>query len=226
LRFSGGGGPVAAHGVVGGLHTAPALIEALTPQEGLQYALTPLGAQALLGVPAVELSGYAVDLVDVVGSRANRLLAELHDAPEWSERFRLVDDTLLERLGGDDVAIPPEVAEAWRMIFASDGRIRVGTLATHVGWGRRHLSERFRIATGVTPKQAARIARFESVRAVLTDPRRPSLAEIAVRCGYADQAHLAREWRALAGCSIGTWLREELPFIQDHSLADAAESLA
>ncbi|MPY78620.1 MAG: helix-turn-helix domain-containing protein [Actinophytocola sp.] len=226
LRIRGLGSPVAAHGIVGGLHTAPALIDASVPQEGLQYALTPLGAHALLGMPAAELSGHAVDLVDVVGPRAVRLLDQLHDTHSWPARFRLIDDALLERLGSIDVTIPAEVTEAWRVLFASHGTMRVGAVATHVGWGRRHLSERFRAATGLTPKQAARIARFESVRALLTGPRWSSLADVAVRCGYADQAHLAREWRALAGCSIGTWLREELPFVQDGDLAERAESPA
>ncbi|MDP9429928.1 MAG: helix-turn-helix transcriptional regulator [Actinomycetota bacterium] len=94
-------------------------------------------------------------------------------------------------------------------------RCRIEDVAAHVGWSRRHLTERFRLATGLTPKRAARIARFEAARRMLVDPRRPPLAEIAARCRYADQPHLAREWRALAGCSVGTWLRKELPFVQD-----------
>jgi AraC-like DNA-binding protein len=53
------------------------------------------------------------------------------------------------------------------------------------------------------------------VRGALLSPRRPPLADVAADCGYADQQHLAREWRALAGCSISTWLDEELPFVQD-----------
>lgn len=91
----------------------------------------------------------------------------------------------------------------------------VATVAERVGWGRRHLSERFRRATGLTPKEAARVARFEAALRMLTAARRPRLVDIAVACGYADQPHLAREWRTLAGCSVGTWLRDELPFVQD-----------
>jgi AraC-like DNA-binding protein len=44
------------------------------------------------------------------------------------------------------------------------------------------------------------------------------LAELAVGCGYYDQAHLTNEWRALAGCSPGTWIAEELPFLQDQDV--------
>jgi len=226
LRVSGTGPAVAAHAVLGGLHTRPALIDATRPQEGLQYALTPLAAGALLGLPAAELAERTADLADVLGRAADRLVDDLAAAPGWAERFTRLDAALLDRLCGDVAPVPPEVREAWGVLHRSAGRCRVEDLAAHVGWSRRHLSEQFRLATGVPPKQAARIARFEATRRLLLDPRRPPLAEVAVRCGYADQPHLAREWRALAGCSVGTWLREELPFVQDSAPAEEASSPA
>jgi AraC-like DNA-binding protein len=36
------------------------------------------------------------------------------------------------------------------------------------------------------------------------------LADLAADCGYFDQAHLAREFRALAGCPPSQWLAEEV----------------
>jgi AraC-like DNA-binding protein len=226
LRVSGTGPAVAAHAVVGGLHTRAALIDATRPQDGVQYSLTPLAATALLGLPAAELAERTVDLADVLGPAADRLVDDLAAAPGWAERFARLDAALTDRLSGRVAPVPPEVREAWRIVHGSAGRCRVEDLAAHVGWSRRHLSERFRLATGLTPKQAARIARFEATRRLLTDPRRPPLAEVAVRCGYADQPHLAREWRALAGCSVGTWLREELPFVQDSAPVEGARSPA
>ena len=95
LRVAGMGPEVAAHAVVGGLHTRPALIDASRPQEGLQYGLTPLGAGALLGVSAAELSEHTFDLVDVLGPWADRLVARLHDTATWPERFRLVDAAMI-----------------------------------------------------------------------------------------------------------------------------------
>jgi hypothetical protein len=87
LRVSGTGPAVAAHAVLGGLHTRPALIDATRPQEGLQYALTPLAAGALLGLPAAELAERTVDLADVLGRAADRLVDDLAAAPGWAERF-------------------------------------------------------------------------------------------------------------------------------------------
>lgn len=222
------GGSVSAHGIVGGLHTAPALIDASRPQEGVQYGLTPLGTRALLGVPAGELRGSVVDLADVLGRSARRLVDRLRATADWSERFRLLDDALLERLAlsrRPEVVVQAEVAEAWRMILATHGTVPVASVAAHVGWGRRHLGERFRAATGLTPKEAARVARFERAHGLLRARAAP-LAELAVGCGYADQPHLAREWRALSGVSITTWMREELPFLQDADPSLRADSLA
>lgn len=223
LRVSGLASSVTSHGVVGGLHTAPALIDASRPQEGLQYALSPLAAGALLGVPAGAIGGLVVDLGDILGTAAEQLVDSVASTDDWGERFRLVDSALLRRLG-DAPRVDAALDEAWRLVFASDGRMPVAHIADRVGYSRRHLSERFRVITGVTPKQAVRIARFEAARALLLGGQRPTLAGVASACGYADQPHLAREWKALAGCSVGTWLREELPFVQDLDTPDLATS--
>ena len=227
LRVTSPAGTVASHAVLGGLHVGPALIDASLPQEGVQYAVTPLGAAAVLGLPAGELSGRTVALADVLGTEADALVERVAATSDWAERFRLVDAALLRRLArARTPAVPPQVAEAWRLLHASAGRVQVASVAASVGWSRRHLGEQFRHATGLTPKQAARIARFDAARDHLLLPDRRPLAELALACGYADQPHLAREFRAMAGCSIGTWLREELPFVQDAAMAAAADSPA
>lgn len=225
LRVSAPAGEVAAHGVVGGLHTSPALIDASRPQQGLQYALAPLSAAALLGLPVGDLADTVVELDVVFGSAAGQLVEQVAASVSWEERFRLVDAALIQRLAPRR-RVPDEIAEAWRLTFSANGRLPVAAVAQHVGWSRRHLSEHFRRATGVTPKQAARIARFEAAHELLVRPGPPSLARIAAESGYADQSHLAREWRALTGCSVTTWLRDELPFVQDAPAADPPSSAA
>lgn len=56
---------------------------------------------------------------------------------------------------------------------------------------------------------AGRVLRFEASQDLLRAPTPPSLAEVAAVCGYADQAHLTREWRVLAGTTPGSWLTED-----------------
>lgn len=200
-------------GLVGGLHTSAVLIRQDRVQEGLQLELDPLGVRTLFGVTAAELSGEVADLAEFgLGSLPDRL----RELP-WRERFALLDDVLAAR-AVEPVVPPPELGEAWRRMRGADGRVRVTDLAGEVGWSRRHLGERFRAELGLAPKQAARVLRFERAGRLLRGGRR-DLASVAADCGFYDQAHLSNEWRALAGCTPGRWIAEELPFLQDEEVA-------
>lgn len=181
--------------LVAGLHTHPSLIHTHGVQRGIQIGLTPLGARALLRTPASALAGAIVD-GDDEARLPTSLQRRLQDAT-WPRRFELLEEFLLGRL--TPAALRPELAEAWRRVRASGGAVRVDGLAAHLGWSRRHLLTQFRAEFGITPKQASRLARFERARALL-DAGVP-LADAAHRCGYADQPHLHREWRALTGVS-------------------------
>lgn len=183
---------------VAGLHTRPALIRTHGHQHGIQLALTPYGARALFGVPAGALASEVV-AYEELGRGASAELTALAAAPGWPDRFaalaRVLGTQVARNGGGEPPA--PEVAEAWRLLQRTDGRIRIAEVADRLGWGRRRLTARFTAEYGIGPKQAARLFRFD--RSVQLLRRGTTLAETADRCGYADQAHLSREWTDLAG---------------------------
>ena len=79
------------------------------------------------------------------------------------------------------------------------------------------MADRFRAELGVTPKTAARIFRFERACGLLSHLRQP-LADVAAACGYADQAHMTRDWSAFTGASPKAWIGNELPFLQSYEL--------
>ncbi|MFF2046022.1 helix-turn-helix domain-containing protein [Kitasatospora sp. NPDC058170] len=197
--------------LLGGLHTAPALITHDGRQSGVQVAVHPLAARALFGVPAGELAGIDLPAGDVLGPVGERLQDALRSAAGWPERFAALDGALL-RAARPSGRVPAEVLWAWQALRRSGGALPVAELARETGWSTRHLQERFRRETGLTPKAAARVIRFDRARHLLAGPLPPPrLAELAVRCGYFDQAHLAREFRALAGCAPTAWLAAEGP---------------
>ncbi|MGH3912604.1 MAG: helix-turn-helix domain-containing protein [Pseudonocardiaceae bacterium] len=206
--------------LAGGLHAGPALVRHDGHQHGIQLRLTPLGCRVLFGLPAGELASTVVDLGALLGPVAGELVERLRSASTWADRF-LELDGVLARVAGQLDAPAPELGWAWRRLAASHGRVRVATLAEEIGWSRRHFGERFRREFGLAPKVAGRVMRFEVAKHLLRVLQRPSLAEVAARSGYADQAHLTREWRELAGCTPSTWLAEELPSVQDSAGTEA-----
>ncbi|GAA4873752.1 AraC family transcriptional regulator [Actinomycetospora straminea] len=209
---------------IGGLHTTPETIVHDGRQSGVHVVLDPLAARALLGRPAAELAGVTVDGDEVLGALARELHERVGEADDWGGRFAAIDDVLGRALGdgpglGATTPVAPEVRRAWRRTVGSGGRVPVRALADEVGWSERHLGQRFRAELGVAPKVAGRMARFDRARRRLAARalagQALGLADIAADGGYADQAHLTREFGALAGCSPTRWLAEEIGNVQD-----------
>lgn len=225
LRVSWAGRPETLHAAfasLSGLHTEPAAIHHGGSQRGVQLALTLEGARVFLGRPAADLSGALTDLDEAVVPPSLRELPDrLHALASWSARVALVDRALAGlAAGGGDPAPQAEVAHALALLTSG---ARVADVAEEVGYSRRRLGTLVRAECGLAPKAFQRVARLQAARQALG--RRP-LAEVAAACGYADQAHLTREWTALAGCTPTTWLREEFPFVQDLRDDGGADSQA
>ena len=156
------------------------------------------------------LANRVVALDDLLGRDADRLLEGLHDAPGWTERFALLDAALARRL---DDARPPSagVAWAWERLSESHGTVPIGALAGEVGWSRATWARRFCRQVGVPPKLLARILRFDRVVARLLHAERGRWAEVAYDCGYYDQAHLNRDFRAFAGSTPSAFVAARMP---------------
>lgn len=164
---------------------------------GVQLDLTPVGAVRLLGRPLADLHDRCVPLADV-DPELGRLAERVAAAPDWPARFDLVEAALLRRLADGPDHVRPELAWAFGALVRSGGRAPVAGLAARLGWSRRHLTGRFTRIFGVPPKRMARLVRFERA-AALVAARGVDLATLAADTGYSDQAHLAREVRALSG---------------------------
>ncbi|WP_227980274.1 helix-turn-helix domain-containing protein [Nocardia spumae] len=203
--------------LAGGLTLRPTLIAHDGNQYGIQLAMTPLGARALFGIPAGELGSWIVDLADLLGPEARRLRERIAAAPDWPARFTILDAVFTARAAGTDrprLGMDANLGQAWRLLTDPARRLAVAGVAQEIGWSRRYLAARFTAEFGITPKDAARLTRFETSHRLL---RRPGagIAEVAAATGYYDQAHMAREWRELAGSSPSAWrAREVFPFVQ------------
>ena len=194
---------------IAGLDDRPEVVATGGRHTELDLKLTAVGAHVLCGMPLHGLTGQIVPLDEVFGRGARTLAEQLSEASDWDRRFDLLERLLLGRL--EAAAYPdPFVVEAVSRLRASEGRLRIGRLAADLRVSRRHLTTRFRAQIGLPPKTFARLLRFEAVRRLIAE-QPESWADVAARCGYADQAHLNREFRELGGTTPGGFLARQLP---------------
>jgi AraC-like DNA-binding protein len=151
---------------------------------------------AVFGVPADELRDRRVPLDALWGRDAVRLTEQLGASPTAAALAAIAVDRLA-RGGGVD-PLGPRVAA----LLAAGATITA--TAAEVGLGPRALHRRSRALFGYGPKTLARILRLH--RALALARLGVGLAEVAARAGYADQAHLTRDVRDLAGVPPTTLL--------------------
>ncbi|MFE5711264.1 helix-turn-helix domain-containing protein [Streptomyces sp. NPDC056501] len=159
---------------------------------GIRFA--PGEAPAILGVPARELRDRRVALGALWGeAEARRLGERIAEAADPA--------AALEALALRTAAGAPAPDPLLRAVVARlDAGRPVAETADAVGLAARQLHRRSLEAFGYGPKTLARILRLQRALALV----RAGLpyAEAALRAGCADQAHLARETRALAGTTL------------------------
>jgi AraC-like DNA-binding protein len=172
--------------VVGAM-TRPLLVEGGAPARVVAVRFRPGGAVRFLREDAGALTDRQVEAEELGLGWANALANR-------DLTVGALEHALLERLPG-----PPEplVAHAVGLLFAETPP-SIDQLARRIGWSRQHLGRAFRAHVGLSPKQLGRVARLQRTLARLQGGT-PALAQEAAALGYFDQAHMNREFHALAG---------------------------
>ncbi|MBB4639250.1 AraC family transcriptional regulator [Longimicrobium terrae] len=172
----------------------------------LAVRFRPGGASAFLRVPLGEVTDHAVD-VDALGERWGAPASRIHAADSAEERMALLEQELLLRLRhAEDV--DGTAAHVWSRLEQTAGALTVRQMAGEMGFGERRLQRLFHDRVGLSPKEAARVARFRTALAHMRrTPNRP-LGRIALDSGYYDQPHFNREFARMAGVAPAAWMRE------------------
>ena len=180
-------------------------------QEGMVVELTLPGARRLLGRPLNELGDRMISLADLLGRRADEILGRIVEAPSPAARLALLEAAIEARIAGASDRGTRDLEWAWNLQHARGGRMPVSELANTIGCSRKHLAVRFDREFGLSPKLLARIMRFDRAIRIVRFGEVASWSDLASQCGYADQAHMAREFVAFAGDPPTSLLRRRLP---------------
>ena len=167
-----------------GTMTRPLVIPPAGPSHAFGVRFRPGRAAAFLKLPIAELTDARVPLRDIWRS--------------WDGQIDIgaLETELLKRLDPDrDRRVDAAVAT----IVATAGNARIDELAQSIGISRQHLARQFQHHVGLSPKAFARVMRFRRLIDTLGDRADIDWADAAAEHGYADQSHLIREFRELAG---------------------------
>ncbi|GAA5067963.1 helix-turn-helix domain-containing protein [Lysobacter panacisoli] len=195
------------------------------PTASVGVMLRAGAARALLGCDADVLAGRHVALCDIWSAgEVERLQERLSEAADASARIDVLQSALLARLRPIH-AMHPAIAQALQSLGEGEA---VRTAVAVSGCSHRHFIARFRAATGLAPKEYARVRRLR--RALRGLSQGHALGDVALDAGYADQAHLQREFRAMCGMTPREYRRAgaraqvhvaAVNFVQDRSGAPA-----
>jgi AraC-like DNA-binding protein len=161
--------------------------------------LRPAASRTLLGFSLQEVSGRFVDL-ELIFPSVSRLRERLAEASCDGERIRALEDWLIAR------ACPAprrHVEVVVGTIVESGGRVSIDALVARAGTSLRQLERQFREDVGLSPKTFSRIVRLQSALRRVRQGR--ALTDVALACGFYDQAHMTRDFRELASMSPGAW---------------------
>ncbi|WP_320669839.1 helix-turn-helix domain-containing protein [Patulibacter defluvii] len=189
--------------LVAGPDTGPSPV-APSAEVAVGLRFRPGAGPTVLGESALALRDRRVPVADLWGRAGRELQQRTAEAADVEARLALLVDAVRGRLaagaGPADPAGDPLVAAAVSAI--GDGGSAIGELAARLAISERQLRRRFHDHVGYGPKTLDRVLRLQRfLEAVAADdPAAPAtLAALAAEAGYADQAHLARETRALTG---------------------------
>ena len=161
--------------------------------------LRPSAVKAVIGCNASNVTSRVLDLVDLLPT-ARSVVEQLPEARDDRARISILE-AWLARI----VHLQPrrEIEQAVEMILGSGGAGQLATVASQAGVSLRHLERRFADEVGLPPKAFARIVRLQRALRQIRDGA--SLGEVALACGYFDQAHMTRDFSRLAEMSPHAW---------------------
>lgn len=154
-------------------------------------------SQAFLPLPGPDTLDQSIALSDIWGADARRLTEQILEAQSPRQCIGLIEARL---------ANPSDVTLVQRLcssIVQAAGQVRVDDLAFQAGLSSRQLRRLFIEQLGLSPKHFCRVIRFRNSLSRLSERGHADWVQMALDCGYYDQAHFINEFREFSGYTPG-----------------------
>ena len=159
----------------------------------------PGGLGAFIDGSAADFTGRVAPLGAAIGTDEAALVAGISAESDEAARVALLADTLERAVDPERAGPAAEVAEVARLAETSREVRLLSDLCAAAGLGQRTLQRMFLQYAGVSPTWVIRRYRLLEAAEAVREGAPVSWAEVAASLGYADQAHLTRDFRAATG---------------------------
>jgi AraC-like DNA-binding protein len=193
-----------------GVHTECFVIDTKEQADVVGVQFRPGGAFPFLGLPPGETHNLHVPLDALWGSLAKEVRERLLGARSETETFQILESMLLARARGA-FDRHPAVAFALKEFQGTAHARAVGEVTEQTGLSARRFIDVFEKEVGLTPKLFCRVRRFQKVLRLIRSGREIDWTEIALSCGYYDQAHFIHDFRAFSGVNPSTYVASFTP---------------
>lgn len=183
--------------VISGARTGCCVIDTVQQDRVFGIQFLPGGAFPFFRQPASEIANQSVELECLWGKSACELRERLLLARNQNELFRTAEQFLLRQFVRP-LALHPAVNSA-RKGFSIRFDVSMASVANNIGLSQRRFIELFQRQIGLTPKAFCRVQRFQRVLNRVHRARDIDWIQVALNCGYYDQAHFIHDFREFSG---------------------------
>jgi AraC-like DNA-binding protein len=191
--------------VISGARTRCFAIDTSTEDRVFGIQFQPGGAFPFFRMPACELENTSADMDDLWPRAARELRELLLEAQTIDAMFALAAQSLLRQLVRP-LELHPAVRFARRQFCTRPHRISVAAVLGETGLSQRRFIQIFHEQVGLTPKAFCRVQRFQRILATVHGEQEVDWPDVALCCGYYDQAHFIHDFREFSGLTPTQYL--------------------
>lgn len=184
--------------IASGPRLDPFVVPAMAGSHYWGVRCRPEAGCLVLDTQSEALTNRSQPLKLLAPALATGLSEALESVRSFTAAVTAMDRVFADHLAGVE---PPDplASKAVDRLVAQGAELAIGALAGGLQTSGRTLRRRFRVATGLTPKQFARICRFRTAALTLLEEQHPGWSRVASGTGFADQAHMIHEFKQLTG---------------------------
>ncbi|MEA5138937.1 helix-turn-helix domain-containing protein [Arcicella rigui] len=166
----------------------------------IKVGFQPGGLYRLLGIPMNEMiMDESLESTYFLDKNIKFIIEQLQETDSLEKSLEIVQNFLLSKLKVLKPKLPLD--DVLPLISKNGGLVNIDTVASQACVSTRQLERLFLQRLGLQPKFFARMTRFAKAWTLKEKFPDTKWTTIAYQCGYFDQMHLIRDFKAFCGIS-------------------------